>query len=108
VSRKVSKRKSVKVLVISFSGALQPSSAQSLGNYHLVAPGKNKKSGAAHGKVVPLGSAAYDPVVRTVTLIPQGSVPKQKLQLTITAVGLLDAQGRPVNNDQNFVAVVGM
>jgi hypothetical protein len=93
-ARMLSKRKTAEVLVIRFSGALEPSPAQDLGDYHLVALGRGKKHGARNTKRVALASAIYDPSVHTVTLTPRGKVPNQAVQLTITAAGVLDAQGR--------------
>jgi hypothetical protein len=61
---------------------------------------------------VPLFAAAYDPAAHTVTPTPRDTVPKQTLQLTITASSLLDASEQPVAGNQgqpagNFVATFG-
>jgi hypothetical protein len=99
-TRKLSKKKTTKVLVVRFSAALEPGPAQNLGDYHLVALGKGKKSGAG-GKPVALASASYDPAAHTVTLTPRGKVPAQSLQLTITAAGTRDVQGRPLDGNRD-------
>jgi hypothetical protein len=108
-TRKLSKKQTAKVLVVSFSGALEQAPAQNLADYHLVALGKAKKSGAGASKPVALASAVYDPAMETVTLTPRGTVPKQTLQLTINTVGTLDAEGRPIQGNQgsNVVATFG-
>jgi hypothetical protein len=108
-SRKLSRKKTAKVLVVNFSGALEPGPAQNLADYHLVALGKAKKSGGRATKPVALTSAVYDPAMETVTLTPRGTVPKRTLQLTINAAGTLDAEGRPIVGNQggNVVVKIG-
>ena len=100
-TRKLSKKKSTQVLVVSFSGALEPGPAANLGDYHLVALGKAKKAGKPAGKPVALTAAVYDLALHTVTLTPKGSVPKAKLQLTINAAGILDAAGGPIDGNHD-------
>jgi hypothetical protein len=101
-TRKVSRKKKVKVLVVSFSGALEQGPAQNLADYHLAAVGRvKKKTGSSAGKPVALTAAAYDPVAHTVTLTPRGKLPRKPLQLTITAAGVLDAGGRPLDGNRD-------
>jgi hypothetical protein len=100
-TRKLSKKKMARVLVVSFSGGLDPSSAATLGNYHLVAAGKDKKFGTRDDTPVPLVAAAYDPAAHTVTLTPRGTVRKQTLQLSITASSLLDASEQPLDGNRD-------
>jgi hypothetical protein len=87
--------------VVDFSGALELAPAQTVTDYHLVAASKGKKSGNATGKPVALKSAVYDPATDSVALVPKGTVPKQPLQLTITATGTLDAEGRPIDGNRD-------
>ena len=89
-THKVSRKKSAKVLVVSFSGALDPGHAQDLRDFQLVAAGRDKKFGTRDDKRAALASATYDPVAHTVTLTPRGKLPNQKLQLSITAARTLD------------------
>jgi hypothetical protein len=86
---------------VSFSDALQPGPAASLADYHLVASGKAKKGGKPSSKPVALTSAVYDPVMHTITLTPKGTVANKTLQLTITAAGTLDAEGRPIDGNRD-------
>jgi len=112
-TRTLSKKKTARVLVVSFSGALEPGPAQDLGDYHLASLGKAKKSGARASKPVALASAVYNPALDTVTLTPKGTVVNQTLELTITAAGTLDAEGRPIDGSRdgqpggNLVATFG-
>jgi hypothetical protein len=108
-TRKLSKKKTAKVLVVKFSGALEQGPAQNLTDYHLVALGTAKKSGSRASKPVALVSAVYDPAMETVRLTPRGTVPKRRLQLTINAAGTLDAEGRPIVGNQgvNVVVTIG-
>jgi hypothetical protein len=100
-TRHLSKRKTSKVLVIGFSGALDPGAARVLGDYQLATVSKAKKSRAHAGKAVPLISATYDPSGHTVTLTPRGKAPASLLQLTIIAVKTHDAEGRPIDGDHD-------
>jgi hypothetical protein len=98
-SQKVSKKKTSKVLVVSFSGALEPGPAQNLGDYQLVSLTKGKKG--SHGtKPVPLVSANYGAAANTVTLTPRGTLPTGSFQLTIIGSSTLDAEGRPIAGNQ--------
>jgi hypothetical protein len=109
-----SRKKTVKVLVVGFSDALEPGPAQLVANYELVALGKAKKPGAHANKLVKLAAATYDPALHTVTLRPRGKLPNQKLQLTILGTGILDAEGRPIDANGkgqpggNLVVVLGV
>jgi hypothetical protein len=112
-THKLPKKKTARVLVVSFSGILDQGSAVNLADYHLVALGKAKKAAKPAGKPVSLISAAYDPAAHTVTLTPRGTVPKQTLQLTITGTSLLDANEQPIDGNRdgqpggNFMATFG-
>jgi hypothetical protein len=108
-TRKVARKKTVKVLVITFSGPLEPGPAQNLGNYALAALEKTKANGKAKTKSVPLASATYGLAPDCVTLTPRGTVPNQPLQLTIVAARILDDEGEPVaaNSGRDFVATLG-
>ncbi len=105
----------VKVLVVSFSGALGAAGAQNRLAYQLVIPAKAKKS--AHGRVPPgkkvvLASAVYSAIAHTVTLTPKAKLPTGTLQLSIIASAVFDAEGRPIDGDRNgqpggnFVATI--
>ena len=104
------KHKSAEVIVIQFSGGLNSSSAQNVGNYTLatVAKGKKKKS-----KPLALGSAAYNASTFAVTLTPGKQPLKPPVQLTLIAAGLVDLSGQAIDgNDDgqpggNFVATLG-
>ena len=106
---KLSKKKKTEVLLVHFSGALEPGSAQSLGDYQLGTVTKGKKPGSHAIKPLPLVSATYSSAMNTVTLTPRGTVPAGTLQLTINATATLDSEGRPIEGKQggNVVATFG-
>jgi hypothetical protein len=107
-SQKTSKKKTTKVLVVSFSGALEAGPAQNLGDYQLATLTKGKKG--SHGtKPVPLVSASYGASMNTVTLTPRGTPPTGTFQLTIIGSVVLDAEGRPITGNQggNVVETFG-
>ena len=96
-THKLSRKKTVKVLVVDYSGALEPGSAQVPGNYQLVAAGKGKKLGTRAEKTVAIASATYNPAAQSVTLTLAGKLPSGPLQLTIIASAVLDAEGRALD-----------
>jgi hypothetical protein len=100
-THKVSRTRSVNVLVVSYSGTLNPSDAKDLAAYHLFRIGTGKKLGAHDEKAIILTSATYDPSARTVTLTPQGTVAGRGVQLSITAAQMLDSEGRPIDGNRD-------
>jgi hypothetical protein len=96
----VSRTRSVGVLVVSFSGALDPSSAQNLAAYHLFGAGAGSKLGA-RDRAIALTSARYDPVALTVILTPRGTVAGRGVRLSITAAQVLDSRGRPIDGNRD-------
>jgi hypothetical protein len=100
-TRKLPKHKTAKVLVVSYSGALDQASAQDPNAYHLVAAGRDRMFGTRDDKTVILTAPLYDPTANTVTLNPKGTVPAQALQLTIPAALELDSEGRPIDGNRD-------
>ena len=100
------KAKKATVVVLQFSGALDPSTAQNVADYSLLA-GTIKKKVLIFKKSVPLASATYDPSAQTVTLLPQGKrkLPKYE-QLTIASGLVTDTLGRPIDGGRTVVARV--
>ena len=101
------KAKKATVVVLQFSGALNPSAAQNVADYSLLA-GTIKKKVLTFKKSVPLTSAIYNPSALTVTLLPRGKrkLPKYE-QLTIASGLLTDSLGRPIDGGHNVVVTVG-
>jgi hypothetical protein len=100
---KVSRKKTIKVLVVDYSGALEPGPAQSPGSYQLVTAGKGKKLGtrARGAKTIAIAAASYNATGPSVTLTPAGKLPGGPLQLTILASSVLDAEGRPLDGNHD-------
>jgi hypothetical protein len=95
----LSKTKTATDIVITFSGALDPAEADTLGNYQLAAPGKGKKS-KTYGKRIGLRSAVYGPTPARVTLQLSGKLAlSPPPQLRITAAGIVDAFGRALDGN---------
>ena len=61
-------------IVLTFSEALIPSTAQDLNNYRLVGPGRDGRIGPNDFTIIPIKSATYDPANNTVTLVPARSI----------------------------------
>ena len=108
---KLSRKKSVKELVLSLSGALNAADANNLATYGLDSA-KGKKKTTVYTKPVALSSALYNPANNSVSLLLRAKPPAQTMQLTINAANLLDAEGREIDgNDDgqpggNFVATL--
>ena len=107
---KTGKRKSAEVIVLQFSEALNAGDAQNTGTYSLATVSKTKKQ---KSKPVALAQASYNATMSTVTLRTRSPlVLNPPIELTIKAVRLLDALGRPLDGNYsgqsgaNFVAVL--
>jgi hypothetical protein len=101
IDRSHPRKQTARVIVVSFSGALDQTGTLNVGDYHLVAADKEKKFGTRDDKPMPLVSAAYDLAGHTVTLTPRGTVPNQTLQLSITGSSLLDASAQRIDGNRD-------
>jgi hypothetical protein len=105
-----SKHKTVQVIVLQFSEALDPATAQNISSYTLATDPKNKKQ---RSKAVPLSQAIYNSSTFTVTLVTRQTLAlSPSLELTVKAASLLDALGRELDGNSsgesgaNFTAVL--
>jgi cyclophilin family peptidyl-prolyl cis-trans isomerase len=96
-SIKVPRKKPRMDVVVTFSGAVDAGTAQSLNDYVLIAAGKKGTFGGPGSKRVPLLPPVYNAATHTVLLTPRSNVPNQLLRLTITAAQPIAAVGRPIN-----------
>jgi len=79
------------ILVLSFSGPLDPARAEDVANYTLVGPVGGRGRG---GHPIAIASAIYDPSARTVTLLPiRGMNVHYRYGLTIHGTGPLGVAG---------------
>jgi uncharacterized repeat protein (TIGR01451 family) len=105
-------KKMTTVIVVQFSGGLNPADAANVADYILTTVPKGKKARSTH---VALVQAVYNPSASTskVTLTPKKPlVLNPPLRLNITTSGILDTSGRPIagNNGQSgsaFLATLG-
>jgi murein DD-endopeptidase MepM/ murein hydrolase activator NlpD len=95
---KTTKHKTATVIVVQFSGVLDPASADNLANFSLVSAGKGNNFGTRGARSVTLTQATYNASVHTVTLTTRKPlVLTTQMQLRINAAGLSDGQGRPLS-----------
>ena len=94
-------------LVLTFSSALDATTAQNVNNYQIVTLGGRGKNGRLIGHVTPVASAVYDPATLTVTLFPAQRLDIHNLyQLTVDGMppgGLTGATGVPLAGQVNGV-----
>jgi RHS repeat-associated protein len=94
--------KSSTTIVIQFSGALDAASARAAGTYRLAQAGRDRKFGTKDDKTLAIASAAYDPLVNTVTLTPRAKlVLNPAVQLRIGSGRLFDALHQPLDGDHD-------
>lgn len=91
-------------LILTFSGDLDPATAEDLANYQLIAAGRDRRFGTADDQKVPLGTADYDPATRTVTLTPQRRFLRvfENYYLVVSTAppnGLKDLSGNPIDGN---------
>jgi glucose/arabinose dehydrogenase len=112
------RRGTVSSVALSFSGALDPSSARSRTSYWLVLPGRDKVFGTRDDRRYRFRSAAYSVSSSTVTLVPSVRITRrQSFQVVAVASGskamVRDTYGRPIDGNHDgqpggdFVATFG-
>jgi hypothetical protein len=108
VKSKMGKHKTTDVIVLQFDQAMNAGGAENLSSYSLVTvPKAKKRKSTGKSTAVALAKASYDPATFTVTLTPRKPlVLNPPLTLTVEALGLPDALGRPLDLGTNFVAVL--
>jgi ELWxxDGT repeat protein len=79
-----------------FSGPLEPAVARALGNYRLVAAGRDRRLGTRDDVVQRLRQAVYNPANNTVTLTAARAFSRTTLY-RLTIGNLLDVFGRPIS-----------
>lgn len=101
-NRRLSRRRTVRVLAVRYSDPVDPNSSQNLGAYRLVTAGRDRRIGTRDDRGAAFRSATYDAATRTVTLTPRARVlPRGALQLTIIAASILDTQQRPIDGNRD-------
>jgi hypothetical protein len=102
-------------VVLSFSGDLDPASAQNPAVYTLVTSGRDRRIGTPDDAIIPLSRATYDSGRRTVTLTPARTLPAGPAAVLINIPGappLLNPFGDALDGDNNgtpgglFVAIL--
>jgi hypothetical protein len=105
---KITRKKSVEVLVVSFSAPINDTDATNLAAYALDSAIKAHHK-TTYSKPVPIAAASYNAAANSVTLSLRGKIPKQTLQLTINSADILSASGGKLEGDGgpngNFVAL---
>ncbi len=98
---------SITAVVLSFDKDMNATMAGNLANYAIQDLG-NKKTPNSSGPAVSLASATYDPVTRSVTLVPSSPLAVGRFyQLTVNgpgAPGITDNGGIPLDGDRNGLA----
>jgi hypothetical protein len=90
-------KKTTQVIVLQFSGALNPACAQRISNYRLTTIPANKRQ---KSQSVSLSQAQYNAATNTVTLITRKPlVLNPPLKLTLSAGSLLDFYGHPLTGN---------
>jgi hypothetical protein len=98
---RITHRKPARILVVSFSAALDPGLAQNPTAYRLAPAGVSSKSSPRRNNPIPFASVTYDTNAHAITLTPRGAVPLEALQLSIDAALILDSQGRPIDGNRD-------
>jgi hypothetical protein len=100
-TEKIGRRKSIKVLDVSFSGALNAGDATNTAAYMLDATAGTRKHPRGFSIPLPFGAATYSPATYTVQLTPIGKIPNRTMELTIDSGLVRDAEGRPLDGNHD-------
>ncbi len=99
------KRHQITEIIVSFSGGLNATEADSIGTYRLATPGKKGSFTARNAKAIKLKSALYTSAGNTVTLTPRKPfIPTKPVQLLIHgsgSSGLDDTFGRLIDGNDD-------
>jgi hypothetical protein len=99
------KKHLVTQILVSLSGAVNATEAQTVGTYRLATPGKKGSFDAKNAGVIKLKSAVYNAATNTVTLTPKKAFALTKpVQLRVNGQspsGLEDSVGRLIDGDRN-------
>jgi hypothetical protein len=116
--RTTAHRGSIQSFIVTFSAALNPTSAQKASGYWLVLPGHDHRFGTKDDKIVKFRKAVYQASLDTVTLTPAArvsatSVVELVVSGSTTKPHPTDIWGRPIDGNKdgvpggNFVLIVG-
>ncbi len=100
-TEKLTRNKSIEVLDVTFSGALDESAADDITAYILDAATKSEKHGGRFTKPIRLSTASYNPITNVVTLTPRRKVPRGEMRLTVNASLVLDVEGREIDGNED-------
>jgi plastocyanin len=102
------RRHQVTQILLSFTGALNVSRADSLASYRLATAGRRGSFDARNARIIRLRSAVINPATNVVALTPRKTFALSKtVQLRVSGLppdGLLDSLGRLIDGDHNGTA----
>jgi hypothetical protein len=105
VSDTQNKKHQVTQVLVTFSGPVNATEADSVGTYRVAIPGKGGSYTAKNAKIIKLKSAAYNGITDTVALTPTKPFALTKpVQLVVYGTGptaLQDSYGRAIDGDHN-------
>jgi uncharacterized repeat protein (TIGR01451 family) len=98
-------RNAISSVVLIFSQALDPASANNPANYRIYALGKNDKLAISKGRELAIASAIYDPVTRSVKITPKKPLAIGFYYQVVAngpgAPGITDLAGNVLDGDRN-------
>jgi len=109
VQDKTNKKHQVTEVIVTFSGAVNMTEAQSISTYELIAAGTGGSFTAKSAKVIKINSAVYNATTHTVTLTPAPFTLSKAVELVVDGVapnGLQDSAGRYIDGTHDGVAVL--
>jgi hypothetical protein len=108
-------RRTVRDIAISFSEALDATTATTRANYRVTLIGKDDRPGTADDRVVAVRAARYDAATSTVTLSTRKRLELgQFFRLMITSGGIADTHGGALDGDNdgaaggNYIVILGI
>ena len=105
VQKKTNKKHQVTEILLTFSGGLNPTQADSTTNFQLKNPGRRGLSTAKNAKAIKLRSAVYNSATTTVAITPKKPFTLAKpVQLQVSGVpptGLEDTFGRFIDGNDD-------
>ena len=104
--QKAARKGSIRRILVNFSDAVDPASAQDASAYWIVLPGRDRRFGNRDDRRVRIRAASYNSTADTVTLTPKGLLSsRMAMQVVVsgssTSSGIKDIWGRLIDGDRD-------
>jgi hypothetical protein len=104
--QEAARKGSIQRILVTFSDAVDPASAQDASAYWIVLPGRDRRFGTRDDRRVRIRAASYDAASHTVNLTPRTRLTARTVMVLVasgstTGAAVRDVWGRPIDGDRD-------